>query len=74
MKFLTADVAGMVCVFYVMMLSVAEVYTASVVGEQIWSVGGMLMTGENWSTWIRNLPQCHFVHQEFHMDWNGAAF
>ena len=44
------------------------------VGEQVWSIGGMLVTGENWSTWIRNQSQCHSVYQEFHMDWNGTAF
>ena len=31
-------------------------YTATVVDEGIWSIGGMILTGENWSTGRK--PSC----------------
>jgi len=40
-----------------------------VFAERVWSVGGIILTGENESTRTNFLVQCHFVLHEFHMNW-----
>jgi len=35
----------------------------------VWSIGGMVLTGEKGVMGKRNLSQCHFVHQKYLMDW-----
>ena len=37
--------------------------------EWVWSIGGMVLTGENLSG--TNLPQCYFFQHKSHMDWQG---
>jgi hypothetical protein len=38
----------------------------------VWSLGGMIPTGENQNTQKKHLSQCYFVHQKSHTDWPGV--
>jgi hypothetical protein len=40
-----------------------------VFAERVWSVGGIIPTGENKSTKTNILAQCHLLLHEFHMNW-----
>jgi hypothetical protein len=37
----------------------------------VWSIGGMVLTGEKQKYWEKNLSQYHFVHHISHTDWPG---
>jgi hypothetical protein len=38
--------------------------------EWVWSIGGMILTGEIWSTGDKSVP-VPLVHHKSHMDWSG---
>lgn len=39
--------------------------------EWVWSVGGMILIGGNFSALEKNLSQCNFVYNKLHMEWQG---
>jgi len=39
------------------------------IAEQICNVGGMLIDRARHKCWEKNVSQCYFVHQKFHVDY-----
>jgi hypothetical protein len=38
---------------------------------RVWSIGGMILTEEKWSTWRKSCPSAHFVYHKFEVEWTG---
>jgi hypothetical protein len=39
--------------------------------EGVWSIGGMILTGETEVLGEKNLSECHIVDHKSHMYWSG---